>query len=80
MTNQSTPANSSVNISDLESVVRIIDAASERGAFKGSELSSVGTVRDKIANFLTQVAARQAEAAEAAKAAEATQEAPSTKE
>lgn len=68
MTTQSPQTNATVNISDLESVVRIIDAASERGAFKGSELSAVGAVRDKISNFLAQVQARQSEAAEAAKA------------
>jgi len=36
-------------IGDIENVVKIIDAASQRGAFKGNELTAVGTVRDKFA-------------------------------
>ena len=41
-----------VTIVDLQNVVQIIDAAAERGAFKGGELSSVGSVRDRIAAFV----------------------------
>ena len=40
-----------LNISDLFSVIKIIDACSERGAFKGNEMASVGAVRDRIAAF-----------------------------
>ena len=40
-----------LNINDLLSVVKIIDACSERGAFKGNELVSVGSVRDRLAAF-----------------------------
>lgn len=40
-----------LNINDLLSVVKIIDACSERGAFKGNELASVGSVRDRLAAF-----------------------------
>lgn len=54
MTAQAAP---NIQISDLENVVKIIDAASERGAFKGSELSAVGSVRDKIASFLAAIPA-----------------------
>lgn len=35
-------------LNDLSNVVRVIDIATERGAFKGPELSSVGGLRDKI--------------------------------
>ncbi len=42
----------SLNMNDLSSVVRIIDVVSERGAFKGSELESVGSLRNKIEQFL----------------------------
>lgn len=42
----------SLNMNDLSSVVRIIDVVSERGAFKGSELESVGSLRNKIDEFL----------------------------
>ena len=41
----------SLNINDLLSVVKIIDACSERGAFKGNEMASVGAVRERIAEF-----------------------------
>ena len=40
-----------LNVNDLFSVVKIIDACSERGAFKGNELASVGAVRERIAAF-----------------------------
>jgi hypothetical protein len=40
-----------LNVNDLLSVVKIIDACSERGAFKGNELASVGAVRERIAAF-----------------------------
>ena len=43
---------SGINIIDLQNAVKIIDAAAERGAFKGNELSSVGVVRDRIAVFV----------------------------
>tara|TARA_B100001287_G_scaffold86279_2_gene72156 strand:- start:1259 stop:1486 length:228 start_codon:yes stop_codon:yes gene_type:complete len=32
-------------------VVKIIDACSERGAFRGNEMASVGSVRDRLAAF-----------------------------
>jgi hypothetical protein len=43
-----------INLVDLQNVVRVIDAAAERGAFKGNELTIVGGVRDKIVAFLAQ--------------------------
>lgn len=42
----------SLGVGDLAGVVRIIDACSERGAFKGPELESVGALRGKIAAFV----------------------------
>lgn len=36
-------------IADIDNVVKIIDAASQRGAFRGNELTVVGAVRDKFA-------------------------------
>jgi hypothetical protein len=44
-----------LGITDLQNVVKVIDVAAERGAFKGNELSAVGSIRDKIAGFLEQV-------------------------
>lgn len=40
-----------LNINDLLSAVKIIDACSERGAFKGNELANVGAVRDRLEAF-----------------------------
>jgi len=41
-----------LSIQDMALVLRIIDLASERGAFKGAELSTVGDIRDKVAGFI----------------------------
>jgi hypothetical protein len=41
-----------ITLVDLQNTLRIIDVAAERGAFKGGELTSVGSVRDKLAAFL----------------------------
>lgn len=49
----------SIQLVDLANALRIIDAAAERGAFRGDELSQVGMVRDKIAAFLEAVAPTQ---------------------
>lgn len=43
---------SQITLVDLQNTLRIIDVAAERGAFKGGELTSVGSVRDKLASFL----------------------------
>lgn len=42
----------SLSIEDLVNVIRVINVASERGAFKAAELSSVGVVHDRIAKFI----------------------------
>ena len=39
-------------ITDIAAVVRIIDACSERGAFRGDELQAVGTIRGRFAEFV----------------------------
>jgi len=44
-----------IGIVDLQNALRIIDAAAERGAFKGNELTAVGATRDKFAAFLAAV-------------------------
>ena len=41
-----------IGVTDLEAVVQIIDACSQRGAFKGDELASVGNVRNRISAFV----------------------------
>jgi len=39
-------------INDLAAVVQMIDVVSRRGAFEGSELTAVGTLRAKFADFV----------------------------
>lgn len=58
-----------ITVVDIAAMLRIIDTAAERGAYRGEELTAVGTVRDKAAAFIAHIR-EQAEAAEAAKAAE----------
>lgn len=42
----------SLGVGDLAAMVQVIDVVSERGAFKGPELESVGILRGRIARFL----------------------------
>ena len=46
MTN--TPQPLEITLDDLNTVRTLIDVVSQRGAFMGNELSSVGMLRDKI--------------------------------
>jgi len=48
-----------IQVQDIENAVRIIDTAAKRGAFAGSELSSVGLVRDRLAAFVASVPTTQ---------------------
>lgn len=41
---------------DIADIVRIIDACSTRGAFRGEELAGVGTLRNKLVSYLQAVA------------------------
>lgn len=78
------PQPSGIQIADLQSVLNIIDLASKRGAFGAAELTQVGSVADKISNFLSIIAKQQKEKAEAEgkteASAEASAEAPASKE
>ena len=47
-----TEENPQIGVADLEAVIQIIDACSQRGAFKGDELASVGNVRNRIDAFV----------------------------
>ena len=52
-------------MNDLQLLAQIVDLATQRGAFRGNELSQVGGVYDKLSNFLGYVAEQQAQAQEA---------------
>ncbi len=49
---QTPPEQQGITLNDIANVVRIIDVASQRGAFRGPELSQVGTVHDRLMKFL----------------------------
>jgi len=61
----------SISLNDLQVLANIVDLASQRGAFRGNELTQVGAVFDKLSAFLAQVAAAQAANAEAQEGEEA---------
>lgn len=42
-----------LTISDIEFWLKLLDVSSERGTWKGSELTLVGQHRDKVAAFLS---------------------------
>lgn len=54
-----------INVTDLVAIRDIINTAAERGAFKAEEMANVGTVYNKLSNFLEAVIA-QAQAQEQA--------------
>ena len=54
----------SISLNDLQVLANVVDLASQRGAFRGNELTQVGAVFDKLSTFLNQVAAAQAANAE----------------
>lgn len=51
----------SINLSDLGTLLQIVDLATQRGAFRGAELTQVGAVFDKLNTFLSYVQQQQAE-------------------
>jgi len=50
--------NTQITIADLDTIKNIIDLACTRGAFRGSEISQVGVVYDKLSAFLEAVVAQ----------------------
>lgn len=74
---QTEAAPAELTVQDLNALKVIIDVASQRGAFKPNEMTTVGTTYTKLETFLNAVAASQqaaqgdAEATEADAAAQA---------
>ena len=52
MTDNETQTTEGLSLQDLASVVQIIDLCSSRGAFQGSELEAVGSLRGRIQGFV----------------------------
>ena len=55
----------SISLVDLQTLLQIVDLASQRGAFRGAEMTQVGAIFDKQNAFLSYVAAQQEANAEA---------------
>lgn len=53
------PAGPDLNINDLLAVRSVMEVASQRGAFKASELESVGKIYNKLNNFLESVTKKE---------------------
>lgn len=49
-----------LTVQDLGNIKQIIDVASQRGAFKPNEMTTVGTTYTKLETFLNAVAQQQA--------------------
>ena len=49
-----------LNLSDIRACVTIIDIVTKRGAFEGPEMADVGSVRNRLDNFLKAAAEAQA--------------------
>jgi hypothetical protein len=60
---QAAPAPTALSLNDLGVLANIIDLASSRGAFRGSELTQVGSAYEKLTAFVRGVQESQAKAA-----------------
>jgi hypothetical protein len=54
-----------IGLQDIAACVQIIDIVTKRGAFEGSELADVGTVRNRLTAFLEANKPPEEEGAEA---------------
>tara|TARA_B100001939_G_C16861198_1_gene581929 strand:+ start:294 stop:599 length:306 start_codon:yes stop_codon:yes gene_type:complete len=52
-----------LSLQELDQIAQVIDLASQRGAFRGGELSAVGALYNKLVTFLSSVKAQQEAAA-----------------
>lgn len=57
---EAAPAGPDLNISDLVALKNIVEVASQRGAFKASELEAVGKTFNKLNTFLESVSKKEA--------------------
>jgi hypothetical protein len=58
-TAEATQPGADLNVNDLVALRNIMDVASQRGAFKASELEMVGKVYNKLNTFLESVGKKQ---------------------
>lgn len=55
------PKQPELSISDLQNLKAIVETAVRRGAFQAAEMSPVGSVYDRLNNFLTAITPKQEE-------------------
>jgi hypothetical protein len=71
----------SLGLAELGTLLQIVDLATQRGAFRGNELTQVGAIYDKLNTFLSYIQQQQeANAEEGAEEAPADAEADSGEE
>ena len=63
MAEEATTTNENLTIADLQTIVNIIDTATQRGAFRANELKVVGSVYEKTTAFLESVSQAEKDAA-----------------
>ena len=63
-----------LNVNHIVFATQIIDSASERGAFKGPELSSVGQLRDLFAEFVKQNTPQEEQASDSSNESESSEQ------
>jgi hypothetical protein len=56
---QDTSASAEITLTDLKNVLVLIDLCTQRGAFRGPELSSVAGLYDKINQFVSNAEGKQ---------------------
>jgi hypothetical protein len=59
-------ADTAINLADLQNILVVLDLASSRGAFRGTELEPVGQLYNKFKRFVDAAAAQQTAADPAA--------------
>lgn len=60
-TTQPQPELPQITVQDLASIQSCIDVACQRGAFRANEMAAIGTLYDKLANFLQAITAAAAD-------------------
>jgi len=59
-----------IDVNDLVDCVKVIDLCSKRGAFEGTELQLVGTLRQKLVDFVNAVSPPETDDADSTEANE----------
>lgn len=51
------PVSSTIDLNDLQNVLKVFDVCSARGAFKANEMEQIGVLYNKILKFLNTISA-----------------------